>query len=56
MDTLVGNRPELRQREDLEAPAIGQDRLIPVHELMKATGGADNFAARAEVQVVGVAE
>ncbi len=56
MDALVGDGAELRQREDLEASAIGQNRLVPVHELMETAGGAHDLAARAEVQVVGVAE
>jgi len=56
MNTFVGDGPELRQREDLEAAAVGQDRLIPVHELMETAGSADDLAAWAEVQVVGVAK
>jgi hypothetical protein len=56
VDAFVGDRAELRQREDLEAAAVRQDRLVPVHELVETAGGADDLTARTEVQVVGVAE
>ena len=46
VDALVGDRAELREREDLEAAAVRQDRLVPVHELVETAGGADNLAAR----------
>ena len=54
MDALVGDGAELREREDLEASAVGQNRLIPVHELVETAGGPDDLATRAEVKVVGV--
>ena len=56
VDAFVGDRAELREREDLEAAAVREDRLVPVHELMETAGGADDLAARAQVEVVGVAE
>ena len=56
MDPLVGDGAELRERENLEAAAVGQDRLVPVHELVETTRGTDDLATRAEIQVVGIAE
>ena len=56
VDAFVGDRAQLRQREDLEATAVREDRLIPVHELMETARRTDDFAARTKVQMVGVAE
>ena len=47
---------QLRQRHDLEAAGIGQDRTRPVHEAMQPAKRGDAFGAGAQHQVVGVAE
>jgi hypothetical protein len=44
------------QREDLEAAGVGQDRPVPGHEAVESPELGDQVGARAEVQVVGVAE
>ena len=43
---IVGfvDEAQRRKREDLEAAAVREDRLIPVHELVEAAGGADDLA------------
>ena len=46
----------IAQAEHLEAAAVGQDGAGPVHEPVQATQIADQFVARAQVEVVGVAE
>ena len=44
------------QREHLEPAGVGQDRAAPAHEAVEAAELGDRLVARAEVQVVGVAE
>ena len=45
-----------RQREDLEAAAVGQDRTLPAHEGVQPAELLDERLARAQRQVVGVRE
>ena len=42
--------------EDLEASRIGEDGLVPVHELVHATKLGDGLRAGTHLQVVGVVE
>ena len=44
------------EREDLEAAAVGEHGMIPVHETVDTTGLADDVDAGPQVQVVGVGE
>ena len=44
------------QAEDLEPAAVGQDGRRPIDKAVEAAGGADDVQARADVEVVGVAE
>jgi hypothetical protein len=46
----------LRERERLEAPRVGEHRVRPAGEAVKATVGRDRLGAGAEPEVVGVAE
>jgi hypothetical protein len=46
----------MAQREDLEAAGVGQDRPVPPHEAVQAAQLVDQVGARAEMQVVRVAE
>jgi hypothetical protein len=45
-----------REAEDLEAPAVGEDREGPIDEVVKATGSADDVHPGANVEVIGVSE
>ena len=47
---------QLRQRHDLEAAGIGQDRAGPVHEPMQSAESRDALRAGTQHQVIGVAE
>ena len=47
---------QLRQRHDLEAAGIRQDRSGPVHEAVQSAEPRDAFRAGPQHQVVGVAE
>ncbi len=55
-DPVVVDAPQVRQREDLEAARVGQDRSVPAHEPMQATEPGDALGGRTQVQVVRVAE
>ena len=44
------------QREHLKSAAVGQDRSIPIHELVQAAHLTDNLVARADMQMVGVGQ
>ena len=44
------------EAEDLEASGVGEDRPVPLHEPVEAAVRGDDLGARAEVQVIGVAE
>ena len=43
-----------RQREHLEAAAVGEDRAVPVHEAVQATHVAHELVARSQVQMIRV--
>ena len=55
-DAFFFDLPELRQRKDLEAAGIGQDRSLPVHELPDPAHLLYDRIAGAHVQMIGVAE
>ena len=52
---LVGDRP-VPEREDLEAPRVGDDRPLPAHEPVQPAEALDQLTAGSQVQVEGVAE
>ena len=56
MHPLLRDFPEFRQRKDLETTAIGKDRTVPTHELVKAAKVAHHVHARTDKEMVGVAE
>ena len=56
LDAVVGQLAQLREAEDLVAPAVGEHRARPVHECVEPPEAQDPFVARTEVQVVGVAQ
>ena len=45
---------QLRQRHDLEAAGIGENRPRPIHEAVQAAERCDAFSARTQHQVIGV--
>ncbi len=48
--------PQTGQRHDLKAARIGEDRARPVHEFVQAAKRGDPLGARAQHQVIGVAQ
>jgi hypothetical protein len=44
------------EAEDLEAAAVGQDRELPIDEVVKATCGADDVHPGTDMEMIGVAE
>ena len=44
------------EAEDLEAAAVGENRLFPIHEPVQPAGGADDVEPGPDVEVIGVAE
>ena len=51
---LLLNRADTRERKYLESTAVGQNRLVPVHEVVQAARLLHEVFAGAQVQVVGV--
>ena len=51
---LFGDLPEVRQAEDLEPSAVGQDRPMPAHELLHPAELPDQFLAGPQEQMVRV--
>ena len=55
-DAVLVELTEFRQRHHLEAAAVGQDRSIPTCKFVQAAERRHAFGARAQHQVIGVAE
>ncbi len=55
-DAFLRDLPQLRQRENLVTSAVGQNRPIPIHELMEAAEMFDHVEPRPHEQVIGVAQ
>ena len=53
---VVDARDRVAEREDLVAAGVGEDRAVPAHEGVQAAELGDQVLARAQVQVVRVAE
>jgi len=47
---------QFRERKDLKAAGVRQDRSVPVHEFPDSSHFPDDFIPRAEMEMVGVAE
>ena len=52
----VRNLVELREREDLEAPAVRQNGPLPAHEAVKPPRLGDELGPGPKVEVVGIAQ
>ena len=55
-DAMLVDAPELRQRHDLVAAGIGEDRSVPMHELVQAAEPGDALGAGPQHQMIGVGE
>ena len=53
---LLGELAHLRERKDLEAAGVREDRAVPPHEPVQTAGGGDDLRPRPQHEVVGVAE
>jgi len=55
-DAVVVDLVDRGEREHLEPAGVGEDRPIPRGELVESTGQADHLEARAQVEVIRIAE
>ena len=55
-DALLRDLAKLRQRKDLKAAAIGQDRFVPRHKFMQTAEVADQLISGSHVQMVRVGQ
>lgn len=56
LDAFLGDLAHGAQRENLEAARVGEDGLLPVHEIVQAVMGLDHLQPRPQPQVEGVAK
>ncbi len=55
-NAVVGDFAQVRQRKNLVTAAIGQDRSVPIHEIVQAAEVFNHIQARPNEQVICVAE
>ena len=53
---VIGDADQVIQTEHLKAAAVGQDRAVPAHESMQPSEPGNAVGARAEREVIAVAE
>ena len=53
---LFRDLAQRRQRHHLKAAAVGKNRVWPVHEFVQAAQPRDPFCARAQHQMIGIAQ
>jgi hypothetical protein len=53
---LLAHLAQIRQRPDLKAAGIGQDRLVPAHEMMQAAQPLHPLRPGPQHQVIGIAQ
>ncbi len=56
LHAVLGELAQIAEAEDLEAAGVGEDGLVPRHELLHPSELADGFDAGAEIKMVGVVE
>ena len=56
LHSFLRDAPKHRQREDLEAAAVGEDGTIPVHKLMQSSHIPDYLIAGTDMEVIGIAK
>src|ERR1041385_8411663 len=52
LDPVCLDFPNSRQAENLESPAVSQDRRGPIDERMQSSRGADDLHPRSNVQMI----
>ena len=55
-DAIISDFAQRVEREDLKAAGVGEQGARPTHESVQAAHAADGLMARAQVEVIGVAE
>ncbi len=53
---VVVDLAQVLQREDLKAAGVGQQRPVPLHEVMQPAHPRDEFIAGAQVEMIGVGQ
>jgi hypothetical protein len=53
-DALFRNFPELGKRKNLETAAVGENRTVPAHEVVKSAEVPDEFVTRPNMQVISI--
>jgi len=56
LDPVGFDFADLGETEHLKTAAIGENRLVPIHELVQPAGGGDDIKPGPDVQVIGVAK
>src|ERR1700720_4191134 len=56
MNALFGDLAQLRQRKNLVAATVGENRTVPVHEPVQPAEMFDYINSRPNKQVIGVSE
>ena len=56
LDAFFGDLAQRTEREDLETAGVGEDGLVPLHEVMQAVVRLDHVQSRPQPEVEGVAE
>ena len=56
LDAVFVDGAQRGEREHLKAAGVGEDRPVPLHELVQAAQLANQLVAGPEVQVIGVGE
>ncbi len=56
LDSRIGDLAELGEAEDLKTTAVGQDRLVPIHELVQSAEFLEDVHAGTQEEVVGIGQ
>ena len=56
VDARFGDLANMAQAEHLETTGVGQDRALPVHEVMQIAVGTHHFLTRTQPEVEGVTQ
>ena len=55
-DTVFLYFSDFCEAENLETATVGENRQIPIHELVQTASGADDVESGAQIEMIGVAE
>ena len=56
LHSVLCNLSQFRQRKNLVTATVGQDRSVPIHELMQAAEMFDYFDSRPDEQMIRIPE